>query len=431
MTKTVIGTYGDMQTASSVVSDLVNAGFHRNSISVIANDANGEYKSYVGQSGDQSGDMDDTAKGAGIGAAIGGLGGLLVGLGALAIPGIGPVIAAGPIAAALAGAGIGAVTGGIIGALVDLGIPEESAHIYAESVRRGNVLVAVQAADDRTDAAARIMERSGLIDIERESDSWRSSGWSGFTTDDTTVGTMNTETRRPVGTDRTTSRDINRSMDRDLNDDTIEVVEEDIQVGKRAVETGGVRVRSYVREVPVEEEVHLRQEHVEIERRAVDRPATAADLNNFREGTIEVRETQEEAVVAKEARVVEEIRVRKDVDEHTETIRDTVRRTEVEVEQLGSTGRTSGGSSMTFESYSPDFQSHFQSTYSTRGGKFDRYQPAYQYGYNLASDERYRNRSWSEVESEARTSWNSQNQNSWDDFKDAVRYSWEKVRGRA
>jgi uncharacterized protein (TIGR02271 family) len=351
-------------------------------------------------------------------------------LGALAIPGIGPVVAAGPLAAALAGAGIGAVTGGIIGALVDLGIPEESAHVYAESVRRGNVLVATQVADDRTDAVTRIMERTGLIDIERESESWRSSGWSGFNTgDDHTMNTTSrvTEQRRPVGTERSTVRD-------NMNDDTIEVVEEDIQVGKRQVETGGVRVRSYVREVPVEEQVHLRQEHVEIERRPVDRPATTADLNNFREGTIEVRETQEEAVVAKDARVVEEIRVRKEVEDHTETVRDTVRRTEVEVEQLGGSGRmgsTGGTHSMVFESYAPDFQTHYQTTYSSRGGQYDRYQPAYQYGYNLASDERYRNRSWNEVEADARTSWNSQNQNSWDDFKDAVRYSWEKVRGRA
>jgi hypothetical protein len=112
MTKTVIGTYRDMTTASAVVNDLVNAGFHRNSISLIANDADQRYASHI----DQDVEMDDTAKGAGIGAAIGGLGGLLLGLGALAIPGIGPVIAAGPIAATLAGAGIGAVTGGIIGA---------------------------------------------------------------------------------------------------------------------------------------------------------------------------------------------------------------------------------------------------------------------------------------------------------------------------
>jgi uncharacterized protein (TIGR02271 family) len=414
MTKTVIGTYANMQTAIDVVNDLVNAGFDRNSISIIANDADKQYSTYVDH--DMAGD--DTAKGAGIGAAIGGLGGLLVGLGALAIPGIGPVVAAGPLAAALAGAGIGAVTGGIIGALIDLGIPEESAHVYAESVRRGNVLVAAQVADNRVDAATRIMERSGLIDIERESASWRSSGWSRFDDRDTIV-------------DRTTTATTGRANRVDnINDETIEVVEEDLQVGKRAVETGGVRVSSHVREVPVEEEVHLREERVHIDRRPVNRPATTADINNaFREDTIEVSEVREEPIIAKEARVVEEIHVHKDVEERTEKVRDTVRRTEVDVEQVGKTGRTGSGYA-TYEVYDPDFRTHFKTNYSRLGGNFERYQPAYRYGYTLATDERYRGRNWHEIEPEVHRAWNSQNQGTWEDFKDAVQYSWDKVRGR-
>jgi uncharacterized protein (TIGR02271 family) len=406
-----------MATASAVVNDLVNAGFHRNSISLIANDADQRYASQV----DQDVEMDDTAKGAGIGAAIGGLGGLLLGLGALAIPGIGPVVAAGPIVAALTGAGVGAVTGGIIGALVDLGIPEESAHIYAESVRRGNILVAAQVADDRVDAATRIMEREGLIDIEHESASWRSSGWSRFDDSDSYSSSTIDQRRMPVGsTKRTTDN---------LDDDTIEVIEEEMQVGKRVVETGGVRLKSHVREVPVEEEVRLRQEHVEVERRPVNRPATTADLNAFREGTVEVRETQEEAVIAKDARVVEEVHVRKDVEDHTEKVRDTVRRTEVEVEQLGRNDRAGSGNA-SYEVYDPDFRSHFKTAYSG-AGNFDRYQPAYQYGYTLATDNRYRGRNWRDVEPEARRAWDAQNQNSWEDFKDAVQYSWDKVRGKA
>jgi uncharacterized protein (TIGR02271 family) len=406
-----------MATASAVVNDLVNAGFHRNSISLIANDADQRYASQV----DQDVEMDDTAKGAGIGAAIGGLGGLLLGLGALAIPGIGPVVAAGPIVAALTGAGIGAVTGGIIGALVDLGIPEESAHVYAESVRRGNILVAAQVADDRVDAATRIMEREGLIDIERESTSWRSSGWSRFDDSDSYSSSTIDQRRMPVGSTKRTADN--------LDDDTIEVIEEEMQVGKRAVETGGVRLKSHVREVPVEEDVHLRQEHVEVERRPVNRPATTADLNAFREGTVEVRETQEEAVIAKDARVVEEVHVRKDVEDRTEKVRDTVRRTEVEVEQLGRNDRVGSGNT-TYEVYDPDFRSHFKTAYSG-AGNFDRYQPAYQYGYTLATDNRYRGRNWRDVEPEARRAWDAQNQNTWEDFKDAVQYSWDKVRGKA
>jgi uncharacterized protein (TIGR02271 family) len=416
MTKTVIGTYSSLDNAIEVVNELVEAGFHRNSISVMANDPDEKYSAYV----DNDGALDDTAKGAGIGAAIGGLGGLLLGLGALAIPGVGPVIAAGPLAAALAGAGVGAVTGGMIGALIDLGIPEESAHMYAESVRRGNVLVAAQVADNRVNEATRIMNHSGLIDIEREAEGWRSSGWTGFDYDDEPV-------RANIADRRVTADTNGRSHLRDgADEETIEVVEEDIQIGKRAVETGGVRVSSHVREVPVEKEVRLREEHVTIERRPVDRPATEADLRNLREETIEVRETREEPVIAKEARVVEEIRVRKDAEERSQKVQDTVRRTEVEVEQLGGNGHSQ---LYGWETFDNDFRTHHGTAFSTLGS-YERYQPAYQYGYTLASDERYRGRSWSEIEPEARRAWNSQNQNTWEDFKDAVQYSWDKVRGK-
>jgi len=113
---------------------------------------------------------------------------------------------------------------------------------------------------------------------------------------------------------------------------SIPVVEETLRVGKRDTSTGRVRVRSYVVETPIEEQVTLRQEHVDVERRAVDRPVTDAD-RLFEDRTIEATETSEEAVVAKEARVTEEVVIHKDVDQRTETVRDTLRRTEVEVDR--------------------------------------------------------------------------------------------------
>jgi hypothetical protein len=179
--KTVVGTYDNIQTAYAVANDLIAAGYSRNDISVIANDAKSEYAPYINTTATDAGD--DVAKGAGIGAAIGGLGGLLVGLGALAIPGVGPVIAAGPLLAALTGAGVGAVTGGIVGALVDLGIPDEEAHLYSEGLRRGHVLVIAQVPDASTNAVTRLMERPGLVDIHRQADSWRASGWKQFDPD--------------------------------------------------------------------------------------------------------------------------------------------------------------------------------------------------------------------------------------------------------
>uniref|UniRef100_UPI0037432ACC YsnF/AvaK domain-containing protein n=1 Tax=Adhaeribacter swui TaxID=2086471 RepID=UPI0037432ACC len=112
------------------------------------------------------------------------------------------------------------------------------------------------------------------------------------------------------------------------------IIEEELQVGKRVVETGGARIRSRIIERPVEESVRLRVEHVRVERNPVNRPATEADLANFREGEIELREQAEVPVVGKEARVVEEVRLGKDVEERQETIHETVRRTDVEVENL-------------------------------------------------------------------------------------------------
>lgn len=179
--KTLVGTYDSIQTAYAVANDLITAGFSRNDISVVAHDPENKYTTHVdgyrdGTDGQHDTDeRDEVATGAGIGAAIGGLGGLLVGLGSLAIPGIGPVVAAGPLLAALTGAGVGAVTGGIVGALVDMGIPDEEAQLYTEGLRRGHVLVIAQVPDASTDDVTRMMQRPGLVDIHRQAETWGTS----------------------------------------------------------------------------------------------------------------------------------------------------------------------------------------------------------------------------------------------------------------
>lgn len=125
-------------------------------------------------------------------------------------------------------------------------------------------------------------------------------------------------------------------------EDVIPVIEERLRVGKREVAHGAVRVRSYVVETPVEEQVRLREESVRVERRPVDRPTSGLTDDAFRERTIDVRATGEEAFVSKEARVVEEVTVHKNVSERTETVRDTTRRTEVEVDD-GSASASGAG----------------------------------------------------------------------------------------
>jgi uncharacterized protein (TIGR02271 family) len=128
------------------------------------------------------------------------------------------------------------------------------------------------------------------------------------------------------------------------NEIVIPIIQEELIVGKQAVERGGVQVHVGVEAVPVQEQVTLREETVQVQRRPVNRPVSDADMAALHSGPIEVRETAEQAVVSKEAHVVEEVTVAKDVAERTETIRDTVRHTVVDVEQLpGSTNVRSVG----------------------------------------------------------------------------------------
>lgn len=147
--------------------------------------------------------------------------------------------------------------------------------------------------------------------------------------------------RSDVNTTDLNTTDLN-TTDVTTNDTTnaIPIIEEELHVGKRVVQTGGARLRSRIIERPVEESVRLRVERVRVERHAVNRPATQADLNNFKEGDIEMTERAEVPVVGKEARVVEEVNLSKDVEEREETIRDTVRRTDVDVENLDNTTTT-------------------------------------------------------------------------------------------
>lgn len=179
MKTTVNALYDNATDAHATVRDLVDDGVMRNDVSLIASDAAGKYVDYH----DEDIPADDTIGGAASGAILGGLGGLLVGLAALAIPGVGPIVAAGPIAAALTGAGIGAVTGGLLGALVDLGIDEDQAGYYAEGVRRGGTLVTVHTDEGRANRVADIMDRHNPVDLEGRVGFWRDQGWTGYDPD--------------------------------------------------------------------------------------------------------------------------------------------------------------------------------------------------------------------------------------------------------
>jgi uncharacterized protein (TIGR02271 family) len=406
--RTVVGLYNRFEDARQAVQALRDANINKDDINLIAQDPNGEYKRYMdlnkeGQTQDVS---DGATAGAGIGAVLGGLGGLLVGLGALAIPGVGPIIAAGPIVSALAGAGAGAVAGGIVGALVDLGVPEEHAKAYAEGIRRGGTLVTVRTPDDRSDQVMQIMEQFNPVDIKGQMKNWQGTG-EATQMRDTEEQRMERDTIPVTGSEQ--------GVD-------IPVVEEELNVGKQTMDTGGVRVEKNIKEEPVEKNIDLRHEHVNVERRPVNREATDEDLNAFQEGSMEFDETDERAVAEKRARVVEEVHVDKDVDIENRTVRDTLRKDEVNVEQRGSED---------FSRFEQTYRDHFYNTFANRAGlqesNFNDYLPAYRYGHTLSNDNRFAKADWMGIEPQARMDWERRyGEGTWEKVKDAVRYAWER-----
>ena len=237
--------------------------------------------------------------------------------------------------------------GGFWSSLGDLFVPEEDRHVYAEGMSRGGVTVSVRADDAQADDVMDLMERYGAVDLDEREQAYRASGWTGYTAGATAGATTATS-----GTATTGSAGIGAARVRD--DGVIERAEEQIRVGKRQAAGGRVRVRSYVVETPVEEQVTLRDERVHVERRPVDRAVQPGDAV-FGEKVIEATERSEEAVVSKEARVVEEIGLRKETEVEHARIQDTVRKTEVEIEDErtgerssitgGTTGTSGSGSS--------------------------------------------------------------------------------------
>ncbi len=292
------------------------------------------------------------------------------------------------------------------------GEDETEGNRYQEAVGRGNVILSVHAREDQHEQIADILERHNPIDVQENDTTARSS----------TAGTAGVAGQRNTGNANANPRNTANAGE------AIPVVDEELQVGKRRVLRGGVRVYSRVVERPVEESINLSEDHVRVDRRPVDRAATAADFGTAQGNVTEVQEYAEEAVVGKTARVVEEVRVGKETTNRNESVRDTVRHTEVNVEQIPGnqgTGTANAGYDDT------DFRKHFQSNYGAAGGNYDTYAPSYRYGYEMANDPRYKGRSYSDVESQLKSDYGSRYPNStWEKMKDSVRYGWDKVTGR-
>jgi uncharacterized protein (TIGR02271 family) len=204
----------------------------------------------------------------------------------------------------------------------------DDADRYTEVGRKGAIVTVHAKTSDEAESAAKILDNYGAIDVNERAEEYRkTSGISGAA--GITSGSVNTNT----------------------NDaDSIKIIEEKMQVGKREVETGGVRLRSRIVEQAVHEDVRLRSERVRVERNNVSRPATEADLAAFKDATITMKETAEVPVVSKEAFVTGEVSLEKEVQENNETVQGTVRKTEVDTENFtDETNKlsTTGGSATT------------------------------------------------------------------------------------
>ncbi|PRY25879.1 uncharacterized protein (TIGR02271 family) [Spirosoma oryzae] len=190
------------------------------------------------------------------------------------------------------------------------GDEDDDANRYARATESGSLVTVHVQTEDEAEKAANILDDAGAVNVNER------------------TPVVDSLTNKPSASMGAALLDT----DQPTGDQTIKVIEENLEVGKRTVETGGVRLRSRIVAKPVEESIRLREERVTVQRNAVNRPATAADLDAFTEGQVEMTEHQEVPVVSKTATVVEEISVGKDVTQRDEVVRDTVSKTEVDID---------------------------------------------------------------------------------------------------
>lgn len=230
MERTVIGVFDHFQNAERVITELTAAGVPRDFISVITPDERERMKSKLpGPSARHPDEKDELTKRVGAGAALGGVGGFLLSAAALAIPGIGPILAAGPMLAAISGA----AAGGLVGALSSAGVAHEDAHFYAEALRRGYTVISVDTQDTKVEAVADIMNRLSAIDIDRRSVDFRKQGFTRFD-----------ETRAPLTRD-----EIIAERERFMHPEATTVVEpaDPTFRSRDPAPNGGIRVISQLR----------------------------------------------------------------------------------------------------------------------------------------------------------------------------------------
>ncbi len=203
------------------------------------------------------------------------------------------------------------------------------------------------------------------------------------------------------------------------NDNVLEVIEEDLAVGKAQVERGRMRIYNVVTEREVSANVTLKDETIRVQRRPVNR-AIEIDPDIFKSRSFEMVEMDEIAQVKKTARVVEEVAIGKDVTDKIETIKETLRRQDVQVEEIPAV--------RPYDAYRDEFKSFYTKHLANSGVTFESLAPSFRFGHGLATREPFRSSPWTAVEADARRIWDEKNPGTWDQSKAVVKFAWESVR---
>ncbi len=353
MSTTLLALYDEVEVARKVAGALLQAGFEREAISLTAYEPQEAYAAYR-EVHEAQGQHVEVREPSIFGVMVGAVAGLLVSVDFI-LSGGGAWFGVATLVTAVLSVGVGAGIGGLIGLVVSFVFAKSGGRSPDQVEQQGGSLVIIRVAPTQVVEAREIMDDYDPLDLE-ESVAQRLSEESGMASEEVkneqTLSPESGEERPqsvPAVTEEGVAEQSGSATPREERDAassevveegmmaTVEVVEEEVSIGKREVEKGGVRVHVQVVEEPVERDVQLRDEHVYVERRAVDRPLEGSVVDAFQEQTIELVETAEEIVVDRETRVVEEVVVHREMEEHVERVRTSERHTEVEIEALDET----------------------------------------------------------------------------------------------
>lgn len=364
--------------------------------------------------------------------------------------GFGGAMAKGPIVEAAERSG--SIEGdAVIRVLLGEGVPERHARAYVDGMKEGGAIVAARVDDAMLPRTLELMQRhagpaaAGKIAMkeerlkeerlkeERLKEERLTESRIEQESERRASAQSSTELRGGAATEFEKGRSILESHNGspvqrgEMKDEArVQIVEEEIAVGKRKVDRGGVRLTRQVTSKLVEQDINLREEHISVERLPSDKTIDPMEPGVFEEKTIELHETGEEPVVAKRARIVGEVVLHRDTDERTEHIRETVRRSDVLVEPVAGERKSELSG---YESERATFREHYESTYGSGGGSFEHYDPAYRFGYRLRGEGK-QGHEWSSLEPRARSAWEQEHPNTWDRFKAAIRHAWERTSGK-